>query len=129
MRGRELAAGLRRLAVLVAGTAVATAIASLVFGLLLHAELRRALAIGFYAVGSLFVVIGFFYGTRPPVRTTGGGGGGPGPLGSLAAGGGSARWADRHDVEDSLSASAVFVVTGLVLVAVGVVCDPRTRLV
>jgi hypothetical protein len=122
-----LRAGLRRLATLVAAAAVLTALGSLVFGLLLHAELLHAVAIGFYGAGSVFVVVGFFYGIRPPVRATGEGAG-PTVLGSAAAAGGRARWADRHDVEDSLASSALFVVLGFALILLGVVFDPRNRL-
>jgi hypothetical protein len=127
MRKRQLTAGLRRFGGFVLGTAVAVAVGSIIAGLLFHSELRRAIALGFYVVGSLFIVVGFFYGVRPPVRMTGEGGATPGFLGSLASAGGSARWADRDDLEASLGASAVFVAIGLVLVVIGVAVDPRNR--
>lgn len=118
---------MRRLAGLVGGVAGVTTVLSLVFGVLLGAELRRALAVGFYVSGCILVVVGFFFGVRPPVRTTG-----EGPpasfLGSLAAGGGTARWATADDLKDSLSASAVFVFLGLLMIAIGVLVDPRDRL-
>ena len=123
-----MAAGLRRLFGFAAGTGLVVAGFGVVLGLLLHADVRRSIALGLYGVGSLFVVVGVFYGIRPPVRTTGGSGS-PGIFGSLASGGGTARWADRDDIEESLGASAVFVAIGLLLIVLGVAIDPRSRLV
>ena len=121
------AAGLRRLVVLIAGVDAVTAAGSLVLGLVLGADLRRSLALGFYLVGSVMFVAGVLYGVRPPVRTTGDHGSG-GLLGSLAAGGGSARWASADDLRDSLSTSALFITLGLACLAVGIVVDPRDGL-
>jgi hypothetical protein len=128
MRRDRLAAGLRRMFGFAAGTTVVVGVCSLLVGLLLGAGPRRSIALGLYGVGSLFVIVGVFYGIRPPVRTTGGGGS-PGIFGSLAAGGGIARWADRDDIEESLGLSAVFVSIGLLLIVIGVAIDPRSRLV
>jgi hypothetical protein len=128
MRREGLSAGLRRLFGFAAGTTVLVAVCSVVLGLLLGADPRRSISLGLYGVGSLFVIVGVFYGIRPPVRTTGGGGS-PGIFGSMAAGGGIARWADRDDIEESLGLSAVFVSIGLLLIVIGVAVDPRTRLV
>ena len=128
MRRDRLAAGLRRLVQFAAGTTVFVAVCSVVVGVLFGADLRRSISLGLYGVGSLFVIVGVFYGIRPPVRTTGGGGS-PGIFGSLAAGGGIARWADRDDIEESLGLSAVFVGIGLLLIVIGVAIDPRSRLV
>jgi hypothetical protein len=128
MRRDKLVAGLRRLFGFAAGTTVVVAVLSLIAGLLLGSDPRRSISVGLYGVGSLFVVVGIFYGVRPPVRTTGGGGS-PGIFGSLAAGGGSARWADREDIEESLGLSAVFVSIGLLLIVIGAAIDPRVRLV
>jgi hypothetical protein len=127
VRGAKVAAGLRRLFGFAAGTAVVVALCSLAAGLLLGADLRRSVAVGLYGVGSLFIIVGVFYGIRPPVRTTGGGGS-PGIFGSLAAGGGRARWADREEIGESLSLSAVFVTLGLLFIVIGVGVDPRSRL-
>ena len=121
------AAGLRRLVILIVGVDAITAAASLVLGLVLGADLRRSVALGFYLVGSALLVVGVLYGVRPPVRTTGDQGSG-GLLGSLAAGGGSARWASADDLRDSLSTSALFITLGLACLAVGIVVDPRDGL-
>jgi hypothetical protein len=126
-RAERYAAGLRRLLVLIAGLDALTAAVSLVLGLLLGAGVRRSLAVGFYLVGSVLLVVGVLYGIRPPVRTTGGQGSG-GLFGSLAAGGGGARWASADDLRDSLSSSAVFITLGMACLAVGVAVDPRDGL-
>jgi hypothetical protein len=128
MRRGKLVAGLRRLLGFAAGTTVVVAVLSLAAGLLLGSGPRRSISVGLYGVGSLFIVVGVFYGVRPPVRTSGGGGS-PGIFGSLAAGGGIARWADKEDIEESLGLSAVFVSIGLLLIVVGAAIDPRARLV
>jgi hypothetical protein len=128
MRRDRLVAGLRRLVGFAAATTVVVAVLSVLAGLLLGAGPRRSISVGLYGVGSLFIVVGVFYGVRPPVRTTGGGGS-PGIFGSLAAGGGIARWADKEDIEESLGLSAVFVSIGLLLIVIGAAIDPRTRLV
>jgi hypothetical protein len=128
MRRGKLVAGLRRLLGFAAGTTVVVAVLSLAAGLLLGSGPRRSISVGLYGVGSLFIVVGVFYGVRPPVRTSGGGGS-PGIFGSLAAGGGIARWADKEDIEESLGLSAVFVTIGLLLIVVGAAIDPRARLV
>jgi hypothetical protein len=111
----------------VAGLAGFVTAASLVLGLLLGSDLRRAVAVGFYVTGCILVVVGVFYGIRPPVRTTGEQGSG-GVLGSLAAGGGSVRWASHEDLRDSLSTSALFVTLGFACIAMGIVVDPRDGL-
>jgi hypothetical protein len=128
VRRDKLVAGLRRLFGFAAATTVLVAVISVVVGLLLGSDPRRSISVGLYGVGSLFVIVGVFYGVRPPVRTTGGGGS-PGIFGSLAAGGGIARWADKEDIEESLGLSAVFVSIGLLLIVIGVGIDPRSRLV
>jgi hypothetical protein len=128
VRRDKLVAGLRRLFGFAAGTTLVVAVLSAAAGLLLGSGLRRSVSVGLYGVGSLFVLVGVFYGVRPPVRTTGGGGS-PGIFGSLAAGGGRARWADKEDIEESLGLSAVFVGIGLLLIVIGVGIDPRSRLV
>jgi hypothetical protein len=128
VRPAGLGSGLRRFFGFAAATVIGVVICSLIAGLLLGADLRRSIAVGLYGVGSLFVIVGVFYGIRPPVRATGGGGS-PGIFGSLAAGGGRARWADSDDIRESLGLSALFVTSGLLLIVIGAGIDPRSRLV
>ena len=57
-----LQAGLRRLALILVALAAATAVVSVLGGLLLAVRLSRALSVGFYAIGSFGLVAGFFVG-------------------------------------------------------------------
>src|SRR5919201_1606351 len=65
---RALLAGLRRLLVLIVVVAGVTALCALALGLLTGASASRSLSIGFYLVGSFWLVAGFFVGNRGPVR-------------------------------------------------------------
>jgi hypothetical protein len=59
---------LRRLFVLFAGIFVLTSAVSLAIGALAHASLGRAVADGFYVVGSAVLVGSFVLGVRGPLR-------------------------------------------------------------
>ena len=122
-RGRLLA-GARRFAVIVAGAIVCTAVLSLLVGVLFRASALRSLSIGFYLAGALFLTLGFFYGTRPPVRQDSS----AGMFGSFFGafyGGGAVRFASPEEREESISSSAVFVTLGFVLLIFGVLFDRR----
>src|SRR5919109_4454575 len=69
--GPALVAALRRLLVLIVVIAGLTAVFALVLGLLAGASVSRSLSIGFYVVGSFWLVAGFFIGNRGPVRLKG----------------------------------------------------------
>jgi hypothetical protein len=120
----ELLAGLRRFATLSSAVIAATTVLALVYGLLGHEPLRRAVAIGLYLVGSLCVILGFVFGNRPPVRTQGDArhGGLFGPVG------GRARWATREEQDDAWHSSALFVSLGVTVIAAGLVVDARDHL-
>jgi hypothetical protein len=66
--GPHLLAALRRLLVLIVVAAAFTVVGSVILGLLLGASLSRSIAIGFYLVGSFWLVSGFFVGNHGPVR-------------------------------------------------------------
>jgi hypothetical protein len=120
----RLLAGLRRFARIAAGAAVCTAVMSLFVGVLFGASVLRSLAIGFYLVGALFITLGFFYGTRPPVRQDSS----AGMFGSFFGafyGRGAVRFASPEEREESISSSAVFVTLGFVLLIFGVLFDRR----
>ncbi len=122
-RGRLLA-GLRRFAVIAGGAIVTTAVLSILAGVVFGASLLRSLSIGFYLVGALFITLGFFYGTRPPVRQDSS----AGVFGSFFGafyGRGAVRFASPEEREESISSSAVFVTLGLVLLFFGVLFDRR----
>jgi uncharacterized membrane protein len=116
--------GLRRFALVVAGTAGVTAVLSLIVGVLLKSSALRSLAVGFYMAGALCLLLGFFFGTRPPVRQDRD----EGAFGSFFGGfygRGSVRFARHEEQEEAISSSAVFVSLGLVLLIFGVLFDRR----
>ena len=114
-------AGARRFLQLLVGVAVSTAIVSLALGLAFGASVSRALSVGFYVAGCFLVVMGFFLGNRGPARPKGN-------SSMLLFGRRSIRWATREEHEDALNSSAVFVVLGFALIAIGAIADTRYRL-
>jgi hypothetical protein len=105
-----------------------TVAGSLLFGLLVGASLQRALALGFYIVGSFLLVSGFFVGNRGPSRVDSES---PAPmvLPMLSIAGRRLRWATMSEQNETIASSAVFVCLGLVLVAFGVLVDSRQSLI
>jgi MFS family permease len=126
MTRSEMLRGLRRFAALSGVTIAITLVGSVPFALVGHQSLRRAAAIALYLVGSFCVLIGFFHGSRPPVRADGEGAGG-GMLGPLARGL-VARWATPEERDDSWRTSALFVTLGLTVIGVGLLIDARDQL-
>jgi hypothetical protein len=63
-----LLSGLRRLLVIFVAIFALTAVVSVVLGALAHANLERALAVGFYAAGAAVLFGSFVFGLRGPVR-------------------------------------------------------------
>jgi hypothetical protein len=117
-----LLAGLRRFAVMAAVAVAATAGVSALVAVAGGQDVRRAITVGLYLVGAVCVMLGFFAGNRAPVRAADGGM--PGIFGGLVSRG-PARWATAQERDDQVSASALFVTLGLVLVAAGLLVDAR----
>jgi Kef-type K+ transport system membrane component KefB len=113
--------GLRRFAVLVVIAVVVTAVVSGIVAAATGQPVRRSVTVGLYLVGSVFVMLGFFAGNRPPVRADGDQ---PGLFGGLVPRG-SARWMTPSERRDQLSTSALFLTLGLTLLAAGVAVDGR----
>jgi hypothetical protein len=113
-----LRAAARRFSLLLVGLAGATAAFSILGGILGGASLSRALAVGFYLVGSFMLIAGFFIGNRGPVRPKG--------TGPMLFGSRMMRWATPLEREDSLNESALFVALGFALILIGVAADSRT---
>ena len=111
-------AAIRRFVVLLAGIAGATAVLSTLGGLLGGGSVGRAVAVGFYLVGSFMLVAGFFIGNRGPVRPKG--------TGPMFFGSRIMRWATPLEREESLNESALFVALGFVLILIGVAVDSRS---
>jgi hypothetical protein len=116
-----LGAALTRFAKLLGGIVAATALASLLLGLLLGAGLNRALSVGFYLVGCFLLISGFFLGNRGPARLKGAG---AVPM----FGQRFVRWATPSEREEALNDSAIFVSVGFALIIIGALVDDRTRL-
>ena len=115
-----LRAAVRRFLVLLGGIAGTTAAVSFLGGLLGGASVSRAVAVGFYLVGSFMLIAGFFIGNRGPVRPKG--------TGTPLFGARIMRWATPLEREESINESAVYVVIGFALILIGVIADSRTQL-
>lgn len=109
---------LRRAGVIFLVLAVGTAICSLALGLLFGSSVSRSLSLGWYVVGCALLIGGFFVGNRGPARPQGEGW----SAFSLRR---WVRWATPNEQHDSISLSAILVVLGFVLIALGVVADTR----
>lgn len=111
-------AAIRRFSVLLAGIAGITGLLSVLGGLLGGGSVDRAVAVGFYLVGSFMLIAGFFIGNRGPVRPKG--------TGPMFFGSRIMRWATPLEREESLNESALFVALGFVLILIGVAVDSRS---
>jgi hypothetical protein len=109
---------LRRAGVIFVVLAVGTAVCSLLLGLLFGSDVSRSLSVGWYIAGSALLIGGFFVGNRGPARPQGEGWG----AFSMRR---WVRWASPDEQRDSISLSAILVVLGFVLIALGVVADTR----
>jgi hypothetical protein len=118
----QVGAGARRFAAVLGGVAATTAAVSALLGLLFGSSLDRAISVGFYLVGCLLLVGGFFLGNRGPVRPKGEAG--PSLLGPRFM-----RWATPDEHDETINSSAVFVTIGFVLLLLGVFVDSRVKLV
>jgi hypothetical protein len=121
-------AGLRRLAFLVAVASVVTTVGSLLLGLLVGASADRSVALGFYGVGCVLMVSGFFVGNRGPTRVKSEPAE-PTMLPVPGFGGRRLRWATLDEQNENINQSAIFVLLGLILVLIGVIVDTRHSLV
>jgi hypothetical protein len=117
-----MAAAARRFAIIVGSIVGGTAAFALLFGLALGATVSRSLSFGWYIVGCVLLVSGFFVGNRGPARPVGEGWS-PFSLRRWV------RWASPDEQHETLSLSAVLVVLGFFLIALGVLADSRYKLV
>jgi len=116
-----LAAAARRFVLLVVAVAAGTALVSLAVGLLFGAGVSRSVSLGFYGVGSIILIMGFFAGNRGPARAKGGSG--AGFIHSRPV-----RWASGPEQRESINLSFVFVALGALLIVFGVLADTRYSL-
>lgn len=103
--------------------ALGTLVLSVAVGLGNGSSASRSASVGFYVVGCLLLLFGFFVANRGPIRpkSTDPGVGLVGPLFQRRM----LRWATAEDVGESLNMSAVFVALGFVLIILGAVTDSR----
>lgn len=117
-----MAAAARRFGILVGSIVGGTAAFALLFGLALGATVSRSLSLGWYVIGCVLLISGFFVGNRGPARPEGEGWS-PFSLRRWV------RWASPEEQRETLSLSAVLVVLGFFLIALGVLADSRYKLV
>src|SRR3954464_7700382 len=117
-----MAAAARRFAVLLGAIVGGTGAMALLLGFAFGSSVSRSLSVGWYIVGSILLISGFFIGNRGPARPEGEGWN----VFSLRR---WVRWATPDEQRESLSLSAFLVVLGFLLIALGVVADSRYKLV
>lgn len=117
-----MAAAARRFGIILCSLTAGTAAFALLLGLAFGASVSRSLALGWYIVGSVLLISGFFVGNRGPARPEGEGW----SVFSLQR---WVRWATPDEQRESLSLSAVLVVLGFLLIALGILADTRYKIV
>jgi uncharacterized membrane protein HdeD (DUF308 family) len=117
-----MAAAARRFGILLGALVGGTGVIALLLGLAFGSSVSRALSVGWYAVGSVLLISGFFVGNRGPARPQGEGWN----VFSLHR---WVRWATPEEQRESISLSAVLVVLGFLLIALGVLADTRYKVV
>jgi hypothetical protein len=115
-----MAAAARRFGIIVGSLVAGTAVLALLLGLAFGSTVSRSLSVGWYSVGSVLLISGFFVGNRGPARPEGEGW----SVFSLRR---WVRWATPDEQRESLSLSAVLVVLGFLLIALGVLADTRYK--
>ena len=113
----------RRFGLMLGAVVGITAVVASVLGLLVGASLDRAVSLGFYAVGSFLVIIGFFIGNRGPIRAKGED---TALLGLFPM---RRRWAEPDEHEGAINDSALLVVLGFSLIVLGIAVDTRYDLI
>jgi hypothetical protein len=117
-----MAAAARRFGIVLCALAGGTAALALLLGLAFGSSVSRSLSLGYYIVGCVLLISGFFVGNRGPSRPEGEGWS-PFSLRRWV------RWATPEEQRETLSLSAVLVVLGFVLIALGVIADTRYTIV
>ncbi len=117
-----MGAAFRRVGVLFGALAGVTAVLAILIGLAFGSSLGRSLSLGWYGVGSVLLISGFFVGNRGPSRPQGEGWG-------VFSTQRWVRWATPDEQRESLSFSALLVILGFVLIVLGAVADTRYRII
>lgn len=119
----------RRLAALLAGTAVGVGALAALIGLAIGSSVERAVSVTYYVVGAFLIVLGFFAGSRGPLRGKVADGEEPitGLFGmGLALRG--ARRATKGEKQDTLATAGIFLFVGVWLILLGVLVDTSVEL-
>jgi hypothetical protein len=117
-----MAAAARRFGMIVGSIVGGTAVVALLLGLAFGSTVSRSVSVGWYSVGSVLLISGFFVGNRGPARPEGEGW-------SVFSVRRWVRWATPEEQRESLSLSAILVVLGFLLIALGVLADSRYKVV
>jgi hypothetical protein len=117
-----VAAAARRLGVIFGALTGSTAAFALLIGLLAGSSVGRALSLGWYIVGSILLISGFFVGNRGPSRPQGEGW-------SVFSTRRWVRWASPDEQRESISFSALLVILGFILILLGAIADTRHSLI
>lgn len=117
-------AGLRRLLVLLVATALGLGALAAAVGAAVGASVERSVSVTYYVVGAFLLVLGFFAGTRGPLRprhaeeteaVTG--------LFGVGLAMRGARRATHGEQQDSLATAGIFLAVGIWLILLGVLVD------
>jgi hypothetical protein len=124
-------AGLRRLAVLLVATAVGLGGVAALGGLAFGSSAGRSISVTYYVVGAFLLVLGFFAGTRGPLRPRGSEEASDPVTGMFGVGISSkgARTATETERKDSIATAGIFLAVGIWLIALGVVIDGSASIV
>jgi hypothetical protein len=118
-------AGLRRIAIVLGASALVVGLPAALIGLALGASLTRWVSVAYYVVGALLVVLGFFAGTRGPLRPRGSDDASDPVTGLFGVGIATrgARVATEGERKDSIATAGMFLTVGTWLILLGVVVD------
>lgn len=119
-----LLGGIRRLLTMTAVVGGATLAISLMLALLAGTSVRRSVAVGFYLVGSILLLAGFFVGNRGVLRAEG-----DSERPSLfGLGRKRIRSATGEEQRESLRVSAIVIGLGIALLILGTLADNENSL-
>ncbi|HEY8647477.1 MAG TPA: hypothetical protein VIL77_16525 [Gaiellaceae bacterium] len=117
-----MAAAARRFGIILAALVGGSAALALLLGLAFGSTVSRAVSLGWYSIGCVLLISGFFVGNRGPARPEGEGW----TAFSMRR---WVRWATPDEQRESLSLSALLVVLGFVLIALGMLVDGRSKII
>jgi hypothetical protein len=120
-----LAGAARRIFGLFAVVGGVTVLVSIALALLTGTSVRRAIAVGFYAVGSIVLISGFFVGNRGVLRAET-----DSDKGGLLLGFGrrGVRSATGEEQRENVKVSALVIGLGIALLILGTLADTENRL-